>query len=265
MADKTIPLNWLHVPENTDTRILEAVLRALGWCNDLLEGTLWTTHTVNGECTLQRTINEHLVTLYPMEAASMDLGMETRYSPGHLPIEVNNTSVCVRSRPSHEPPLHTDMVASVILLLADDDVDPAAIPKTLHAILTDEQRAALPPQRSQRARTVPGQPSTSGREFLPEARILALIEQHPNATFSVQFERRDGTLRNMIARRNDDFCAREEEGNGEVSTATFGYNPADYHLASVIDVPLGEYRMLATDRVTEMTIGGETMRTDSAE
>ena len=148
MADKTIPLNWLHVPENTDTRILEAVLRALGWCNDLLEGTLWTTHMVNGECTLQRTINEHLVTLYPMEAASMDLGMETRYSPGHLPIEVNNTSVCVRSRPSHEPPLHTDMVASVILLLADDDVDPAAIPKTLHAILTDEQRAALPPSEA---------------------------------------------------------------------------------------------------------------------
>ena len=106
---------------------------------------------VNGECTLQR---YHQRT--PRHAVS-DGGCQhgprrPRYSPGHLPIEVNNTSVCVRSRPSHEPPLHTDMVASVILLLADDDVDPAAIPKTLHAILTDEQRAALPPQRSQRAR-----------------------------------------------------------------------------------------------------------------
>ena len=57
----------------------------------------------------------------------------------------------------------------------------------------------------------------------------------------------------------------QEEGDAEVPTATLGYNPADYHLASVIDVPLGEYRMLATDRVTEMTIGGDTMRTDSAE
>jgi len=265
MADKTIPLNWLNAPEHTDRKLREPVLRALGWCNDLLEGTLWKTHTVNGQCTLQRTINEHIITLDPLEAANMDLGLESRYSPGHLPIEVNNTSVCVRSRPSHEPPLHTDMVASVILLLADDDVDPATIPKTLHGILTDEQRAALPPQRSQRARTAPGQPSTSGRDFLPEARILELIQQHPNATFSVQFERRDGTLRNMIARRNVAFDAHDDEDNVEEATVTFGYNPADYHLESVIDVPLGEYRMLATDRVTEMTIGGETMRTDSAE
>ena len=58
----------------------------------------------------------------------------------------------------------------------------------------------------------------------------------------------------MIARRNDDFCAREEEGDGEVSTATFGYNPADYHLASVAT------EVVLTTELEEKTVELEDMR-----
>jgi hypothetical protein len=43
------------------------------------------------------------------------------------------------------------------------------------------------------------------------------------------------------------------------------YDPTDYNLQIVFDVELGEYRSIATDRVTQITIGGQTHQTASAQ
>ena len=245
------------------TRV-DAVQRALQWCETLLQGTEWELETENGQTSIRRTINGQTVELLPLEAAKMDLGLHSAFQANHLPIYVNGESACVRSRRMRPRPLHTDMVASMMLLLGLDDFSPEAIPKTLHGLLTEEQLASLPPTR-QRTRTPPGQPSTSGRTFLDEAMVLERLEFNPEEIFEAQFERRDGTLRTIRARAVDwEFDANEEETDGP-RQRLMQYNPRDYRLTLVTDMDLGQYRLVATDRVTSLTIGGETMQTASAE
>ena len=149
----------------------------------------------------------------------------------------------------------------MILLLGRDDLFAAAIPRTLHPILTSEQLATLP-RRQRRERTAPGQPSTSGREFLPEEQVLALLDAHPSMTFEVQFEMRSGRLRNMTAR---DVNEESEDEMPRISGAGMAYNPADYHLKTVVDQALRQFRNIAVDRVTMLSIGGLLHRTESAE
>jgi len=43
------------------------------------------------------------------------------------------------------------------------------------------------------------------------------------------------------------------------------YNPSDYNLKTVFDMQIGQYRNIATDRVTQITIGGRTYHTASAQ
>jgi hypothetical protein len=157
------------------------------------------------------------------------------------------------------------MIASMILLLGSANFNPASVPRTLHSILTAEQIASLPPPPPPRQTYVPGQPSTSGREFILESRILELAGQNPNTTFSIQFEKRDGSLRNMMARIGvwDDINGDEIDSDAE--EAARSYNPSDYHLMTVFDMQKNQYRNIATDRVTEISIGGLRFRTPSAE
>jgi hypothetical protein len=247
-----------------DTTRVDAVQRALQWCETLLQGTEWELEMENGQTSIRRTINGQTVELLPLEAAKMDLGLHSAFQANHLPIYVNGESACVRSRRMRPRPLHTDMVASMMLLLGLDDFSPEAIPKTLHGLLTDEQLASLPPTR-QRTRTPPGQPSTSGRIFLDEASVLERLEHHAAEVFEAQFERRDGTLRTIRARTVDwEFDANEGESEGQ-EQRLMSYNPRNYRLTLVTDMDLGQYRLVATDRVTSLTIGGETFRTASAE
>jgi hypothetical protein len=155
------------------------------------------------------------------------------------------------------------MIASLILLLGRSEIIPAAVPRTLRPILTAEQISSLPPSPPPRPRYIPGQPSTSGREFLPESRILKLSDQNQNTIFSIQFEKRDGTLRNMTARIGVWNDANGDENNTHVAEGAMSYNPADYNLKAVFDMENGQYRTIATDRVTKITIGGLTFRTAS--
>lgn len=260
MMQKT-PFGTLTVSPEDDRNRVGAVLRALFWCESLLETAGWTPCVNETSVSLQRTMNGQTVEIFPLEAARMDLGRSSRFSREHLPITLNGKDACVRCIPVEPRPLHTDMVASMILLLGRDDLFAAAIPRTLHPILTSEQLATLP-RRQRRERTAPGQPSTSGREFLPEEQVLALLDAHPSMTFEVQFEMRSGRLRNMTAR---DVNEESEDEMPRISGAGMAYNPADYHLKTVVDQALRQFRNIAVDRVTMLSIGGHLHRTDSAE
>jgi len=103
----------------------------------------------------------------------------------------------------------------------------------------------------------PAPPSTSGRTFLPEQQVLGLLADNGGKIFSIQFEKRDGSLRNMTARTG--------VYRGRVTGAGMKYDPSDRNLRTVFDLDKDQFRMIATDRVTRMTIGGRTYRSSSAQ
>ena len=257
------PFGILTTVTQIDSKKMAAVQKALRWCETILESTLWTRSTEGSSICLQQTINQQLVQIFPLEGALMDLGMKSRFSTNHLPIHLNRSNACVRTLQNQPRPLHTDMIASMLLLLGGSDFNPLVVPKTMHSILTAKQRASLPPH-ARSGPYVAGRPSTSGRDFLPELTIMELLNQHPNVIFNVQFEMRNGELRNMNAQ---DGVLMQEEQDGIVPPITgagMSYDPADYHLKAVIDIERGQYRCIATDRVTKITIGERTYRTTSA-
>ena len=259
------PFGLLKPTEKIEKKRIDAVQRALRWCQTILTSTLWSPISVGKNIALQRTINKQTIEIFPLEAAFIDLGMKSRFNVNHLPIYLNNSDACVRSRATRPRPLHTDMIASMILLLGSANFNPASVPRTLHSILTAEQIASLPPPPPPRQTYVPGQPSTSGREFILESRILELAGQNPNTTFSIQFEKRDGSLRNMTARIGVWNDINGDEIDSDAEEAARSYNPSDYHLKTVFDMQKNQYRNIATDRVTEISIGGLKFRTPSAE
>lgn len=262
MNHKT-PFGPLHPSEKIEQKRIDAVQRALSWCETILSSTLWTPITVGNSISLQRTINEQKIEIFPLEAAYVDLGIKSRFTTNHLPIHLNNSNACVRSTHERPRPLHTDMIASMMLLLGRTEFNPAAVPRTLHSILTAEQISSLPPPHPTRQPYVPGRPSTSGREFLSETRIIRLTRQNPNTIFTIQFEKRDGTLRNMTARIGVWNDANGDENNTRAAEEAMSYNPADYNLKAVFDMENGQYRTIATDRITMISIGENTYHTTS--
>ena len=256
-----------HVKTSTpiETVKVNAVQRALQWCKTILAATHWVPVSHAGSISLRRTIHGQTIEIFPLEAARMDFGMKSRFNAEHLPINLNNQNACVRSIHPRSRPLHTDMMASMILLLGRADFNPASLPRTLHSILTEEQLASLPPPPPSRGAYIPGQPSTSGREFLPESRILELTRHHSNANFTIQFEKRDGTLRNMTARIGAWTGPTGEERDTYRVSDAMSYDPSHYNLKTVFDSEQNEYRNIATDRVTRISIGAENLRSASAE
>ena len=119
--------------------------------------------------------------------------------------------------------------------------------------------------RSKSFNAPPGPPSTSGREFLSSNRVLGLIRANPGKIFSVQFEKRNGTLRNMVARTGVWKGPGGDAANPRVTGAGMSYTPSDFDLATVFDMEKGEYRHIAYDRVTKITIAGQTYSTPSAQ
>jgi hypothetical protein len=257
------PFGDIDVSSQPEQSKLEAVERALQWCHSMLSESLWVPVINKTSVSLHRTINHHTIEIFPIEAAHMDLGIESRFRSHHLPIHLNDNKVCVQSMESKIRPLHTDMVASIILLFRTDEFNPNLVPSTLHSLLTREQQLSLPRPR-RHGQYQPGQPSTSGRLFLPEVQILELFQQYPTSMFRVQFEKRDGTLRDMNA-RIDLFNEQHDVERNHESGHGLRYDPATYHLQSVIDVDIEEYRLVATDRITTITIEDQTFSTTSAE
>ena len=252
-----------NLPEN-EHDLRRSVSLALNWCHTLLPHTLWSTFSDGEVITLRRTINQQLIELLPLQAAMMDFGMQTSFEKNHLPVKLNHSEICIASLNADDYPLHTDMVASMLMLLAGDDYDPMSIPRPLHPILTPIQRATSG-IASPRNRYVPGRPSTTGRVFLPEAMVLRELSNLSDDSFLVQFEKRDGSLRLMTASLEVPTSQnRDGEDDGE-GRSHRRYNPADYHLKTVQDIEIGQTRSIATDRITMMAINGRTVRTESAE
>ena len=85
------PFGILTVPTRIDAKKMSAVNRALRWCEAIAESTLWTTKSNETNISLQRTVNEQLIEIFPLEAAYIDLGMQSRFSTNHLPINLNGS------------------------------------------------------------------------------------------------------------------------------------------------------------------------------
>jgi len=56
-----------------------------------------------------------------------------------------------------------------------------------------------------------------------------------------------------------------DEANLRITGTGMSYNPSDYNLKTVFDMQKGQYRHIATDRVTKITIGGHTYSSASAQ
>ena len=139
------PFGPLYNPEDAGKERVDPVIRALNWCERIATGSLWSIHRAGEQVSLCQIINGQKLELFPLEAARLDLGQRSLFSSKHLPIQLNNANACVRfNRHTRPIPLHTDMVASMILLLGSEGFDPSFIPRTLHRILTPDQIEILP-------------------------------------------------------------------------------------------------------------------------
>ena len=101
MNHKT-PFGLLNSLAQIEEKRSDAVQRALRWCEAILTSTLWTPITVGNNISLQRTINEQTIEIFPLEAAFMDLGMKSKFNADHLPIHLNNVE-CMCSLNTYSP------------------------------------------------------------------------------------------------------------------------------------------------------------------
>jgi len=68
MIHKT-PFGLLKCPVRIEKKRIDAVQRALLWCETILTSTLWTPKSVGNNISLQRTINGQTIEIFPLEAA----------------------------------------------------------------------------------------------------------------------------------------------------------------------------------------------------
>jgi len=59
--------------------------------------------------------------------------------------------------------------------------------------------------------------------------------------------------------------ASGNEKNTQQVSEERSYDPAEYNLQMVFDVEKAAYRTVATDRVTRISLGGQTFQTESAQ
>jgi hypothetical protein len=78
--------------------------------------------------------------------------------------------------------------------------------------------------------------------------VLAQIQTAENTIFSVEFIKKDGTVRNMVARLN---VKKGVNGNG------MSYDPIAKGLLPVWDMQKNAFRMIQLKTVTKLQIKGE--------
>jgi hypothetical protein len=79
--------------------------------------------------------------------------------------------------------------------------------------------------------------------------IYDTLKQNNGAIFSVQFIKKDGTIRDMTAR----LGVKKHLKGGEQP-----YNPADYNLITAFDMAKKEYRMISIDTLLKIKLSGQT-------
>ena len=78
--------------------------------------------------------------------------------------------------------------------------------------------------------------------------VLAKIQTAENTIFSIEFIKKDGTVRNMVARLN---VKKGVNGNG------MAYDPIAKGLLPVWDMQANNFRMINMKTVTKLQIKGE--------
>ena len=133
----------LDFPTNLAAKQRKAVLRALSWCKDLADlSDVWSREvrdSANYGTALNREINGKTLSIYPLLAARLDAGLYTRQlSLNHLPVWLDGEKVCIVGARGRGHDLHTDLVASLILLLGQEEPVVQALPQTLRRALNPE-------------------------------------------------------------------------------------------------------------------------------
>lgn len=80
---------------------------------------------------------------------------------------------------------------------------------------------------------------------------VKLIQSTSGKIFTVSFIKKDGTLRKMNCR----LGVTKHLKGGELA-----FDPKEYDLVPVFDVQKNAYRMINTDTLVEITVGGETYK-----
>ena len=78
--------------------------------------------------------------------------------------------------------------------------------------------------------------------------IFDTLKINNGQIFGVQFVKKDGTIRDMVAR----LGVTKHLKGGEKR-----YNPADYNLISAFDMQKKEYRSISIDTLTQLKIDGQ--------
>ena len=137
------PFGTLCVSPQLAKHQREAIHRALGWCEGMVNGhPHWKKSARSSDdlgVGLHRDINGHSLTVYPLLAAKLDAGIYVReVDLNHLPVWVDGTKVCIVGQKGRGHDLHTDLVATLILLVGQDEPNPKSMPRTLARALFPE-------------------------------------------------------------------------------------------------------------------------------
>ena len=133
------PFGELSTEGDIEPSLMDAVVRGLGWCNDIAsESSTWDIKQVGGSVAVSRNIGNITITLYPMVAALNDLGQSRphRFTGGHLPLYINGQAVCVIPDKQYHSKLDVDVVACFLLFFSRPGLPPAeATPHTVKSTL----------------------------------------------------------------------------------------------------------------------------------
>lgn len=80
---------------------------------------------------------------------------------------------------------------------------------------------------------------------------VKLIRSQGHKVFSVQFVKKDGSLRDMNCRLKVKSHWKTEDGSGRK------YDPADYKLICVFDMQKEEYRSVNVETLRQVKAGGQ--------
>jgi hypothetical protein len=137
------PFGEIRFPATLPQYQLEAILRALSWSNEMVHHHChWKKamgETGDMGVALHRDLNGHSLTVYPLLAAKLDAGIYVReVDLNHLPVWVDGNKVCIVGQKGRGHDLHTDLVATLILLVGQDEPNPKDMPRTLARALFPE-------------------------------------------------------------------------------------------------------------------------------
>ena len=185
MSSVQTTFGQITFPEFVTKKRRAAILRALGWCEQICtESGAWTAQPSTHGQRLVRTINGHELAVFPLVAAKLDAGraVGARFENRHLPVEVNGIRVCVAPSAGRLKDLHADMVACLLLLCGAKEVQAQHLPSTLRVALFPERYSAggrirFDPVADQRRRDVQA-------AFLAVVRLPEQAVEHALTTIS---------------------------------------------------------------------------------